>query len=310
MIRLINLHHLRIFYTVATSESFSRAAEKLDVSQPAVSMQVRKLEEALGVSLVQQVGRQLYLTEGGQILSEYAARIFNLVREAEDALAEVQGLRRGHVTVAASSTPGAYVLPPLIARFRQIHPGIDIDLQISNSHIVLERLQRGEVDFGVIGEVPGRSGDQALEFDLLVPDDLVVIVPPGHRFALEGVAGAAALAGEPLVLREPGSSQRQVLEARLRELGLQATVALQLGTTDAIKHAVAAGLGVGVLSCFSVTWEVAAGHLAAVAVPELDLHRNLYIARHRDRRLTRAASALVQLFRTEAQPCRPFKTGA
>lgn len=306
MIRLINLHHLRIFYTVATSESFSRAAEKLEVSQPAVSMQVRKLEEALGVSLVQQVGRQLYLTEGGQILSEYAARIFNLVREAEEALAEVQGLRRGHVTVAASSTPGSYVLPPLIGRFRQEHPGIDVELHISNSHTVLERVLRGEIDFGVIGEVPAASPDLPLEFALLVPDDLTLVVAPDHPFASRRQVSVTELAQQPLVLRERGSSQRQVLDRRLAELGLHPVVSMELGSSDAVKHAVAAGLGAGVLSCFSIAWEVAAGRLVPVSVPELDLHRNLYVVRHRDRRLTRAASALVELIRTEAEPCQPF----
>ena len=273
-------------------------------------MQVRKLEEALGVSLVQQVGRQLYLTEGGQILAEYAARIFNLVRESEVALAEVQGLRRGHVTVGASSTPGAYVLPPLIARFRQEHPGIDVELTLANSHTVLDRLQRGELDFGVIGEVPLAGSELPLEFDLLVPDDLTVIVPPDHPFALKGSVGVSSFAEEPLVMRERGSSQRQVLEARLQELGLHPRVALELGSTEAVKHAVAAGLGAGVLSCFSVAWELAAGRLVAVAMPELDLHRNLYVVRHRDRRLTRAATALVEFFRTEAEPCSPLRTGS
>ncbi len=274
---MLNLHHLYIFHTVARLESYSRAAERLGISQPAVSMQVKKLEEAVGVPLVETRGRQMALTEAGEALAEFAGRILRLEEEARQVMEDFRAVRRGRVRIAASSTPGTFVLPGVIAAFRKEAPGVAVSLEIGNTRSSLRLVAEGLADLAVVGDVSRDEADVALE--PLCDDCLVVVVPPGHRWAEAGEAvSAAELAREPLILREEGSSTREVLDRRLRQAGFAPRVAMQMGSTEAVKEAVAAGLGPSVLSGWAVRREVAAGSLVAVAVAGLDLSRKLHLA--------------------------------
>lgn len=287
----MNLNHLRVFFHVAATASFSRAAERLGVSQPNVSAQVKRLEEALGIALVEQVGRELHLTPAGATLSDYAQRIFHLAAQAEVAMADLHGLRCGHLTVGASTVPGAYLLPRVAAAFRQEHPGVGLSLWIDNTRTVADRLARGELDLAVVGEAVAGHPDLSLE--PLFHDFLVVVAAPGHPLTQGGPLAPADLVRHPLILREAGSSTRQVLEDRLRALGLAVTAALEVRSNEAVKQAVAAGLGPGVTSRLAAAWELADGRLAAVPVTGVDLRRTFCLARPRDRRLSPAAAAFV-----------------
>jgi DNA-binding transcriptional LysR family regulator len=210
---MLNLHHLHLLRTVASCESYSRAAERLGISQPAVSMQIRKLEESVGLPLVTARGRSLALTEAGQALAAYADRILRLSDEAEQAMAEYRGLRRGRLRVAASSTPGAYLLPPALAAFRRDHPDVAVTLEVGNTRMALGLVEAGLADLAVVGEAAPDEVEVRLQ--PLCDDCLVVVVAPAHPWASRTSITAADLAAEPLILREEGSNTRAVLASRL-----------------------------------------------------------------------------------------------
>lgn len=291
---MINLHHLKIFQTVAALESYSRAAQQLNISQPAVSMQVARLEEALGVSLVAQQGRHVVLTEAGQVLAGYAGRLFRLSAEAEAAMSDFRGLRRGRLRVAASSTPGAYILPAAVASFRSEYPGVVLGLQITNTRSSLRAVAEGLADLAVVGEADPQSTDAALQ--PLCRDCLTVLVAPGHPWAGSAIA-AAELAAAPLILREEGSSTRWILDRQLAQAGLKAQVAMELGSTEAVREAAAAGLGPAVLSGWAVRHDVASGRLAPVRVLDLCLERTLHLALPRGGQATALGARFLQHLR-------------
>lgn len=273
------MHHLRIFHTVAICESYSRAAERLNITQPAVSMQVAKLEEAVGVPLVKQRGRQVVLTEAGQALSAYAGRLFRIADEAVQAMNDFKNLRQGRLWVGASTTPGAYVLPRVIGDFQARHPGVSISLKITNSLTALQALADGAFDLAVVGEPPSDAHDVVLR--PLCSDCLTVVVAPSHRWAVAGEVTVEEFAQVPLILREEGSSTRDVLNRRLAAIGLTPQVGLELGSTDAVREAVAAGLGPSVLSGWAVRWAVESGKMVQIRLCGLSLERTIYLARGR-----------------------------
>ncbi len=296
----LNLNHLRVFYYVAAGASFSRAAEQLGVSQPNVSMQVRKLEQTLGVPLVEQVGRALQLTQPGELLYDYARRIFHLTALAEEAMADLKGLHSGQVTLGASTIPGTYLLPPVLGAFRQVHPGIRVRLWIGNTREVEARLAQAELDLAVVGE--DSTGHPELDLEPVCRDCLAVIAAPGEPLAAGAPVAPAELGRHPLILREPGSSTREVAEDRLRALGIPVEPVMELAGNDAIKQAVAAGLGWGIISRMAVDWELAAGRLALVRVIGLHMARSFYLAGYPGRRLSPAAAAFRDFLRQTPLP--------
>lgn len=268
----INLHFLRVFTTVADSRSFSRAAEQLFISQPAVSSAVRELEQQVGLALIDRSARPVALTEAGAVLLEHARQIFADERAAERALDQMRDLSAGSLAVGASSTIGIYLLPPAIARFHRRHPRIRLFLDIGNTHQVLEHLRSASLDVAFV-EGPVEGDD--LEVVPWRLDELVVIAPPDHALADGAPVTLERLLDEPFVLREPGSGTREVIELALRARGAALTVPLELGSTEAIKRAVIAGMGLAIVSVATVSTELAAGLLRLVRVPELPLGRQL-----------------------------------
>jgi LysR family transcriptional regulator, low CO2-responsive transcriptional regulator len=289
---MISLHQLSVFRAVARHQSFSRAAEELGISQPAVSAHVRELERLYGAVLLEQVGRQARLTEAGELLEEYAERLLALVEEARQALDELKGLERGHLAIGASTIPGTYFLPEALGRFKERHPGVEVTLKMGDTRQALGMLRRGEVALAVVGELQEESG---LQRRIYRSDELVLVVPPQHRWAREGPGDVAELAGETFILREQGSSTRENAEALLRRIGIIPRVAMEWPSTEAIKKAVEAGLGVSILSSYAVALEVAHGLLAVVRHPMFSCRRQFYIVCHQDRRLSPAAQAFAAL---------------
>ena len=186
----INLHQLKIFHTVARSSSFSRAAAELLISQPSVSIQVGELERQLGADLFELVGKSVRLTEAGRVLDDYAARILALIDEARGAVDELKGLRRGRLLLGATPTPGTYVLPPLLGRFKEQYPGIEIILHIKETRRIQEMLLAHELDLGILG---GKVGFPDLESSVFLTDELVLVVAPSHRLAALPAVRAADL---------------------------------------------------------------------------------------------------------------------
>jgi len=294
----MNFHQLTIFEAVARHRSYTRAAQELHLTQPAVSAQVRDLERALGAPFFERVGRQISLTNAGQELHAYARRILNLVEETRTAMEELRGLGRGHVTLAAVSTAGAYVVPPLLGAFRARHPGIFISLEVTNRATVHRRLADNDVDLTVMGRPPESIPHVAQPF---LSDQFVVVAAPGSPLARLRRLPPERLAREPFVMREPGSGTRLLAEDFFRAHGITAQITLELGNSSAVKEAVAAGLGIAILSRHALSQELALRRLALLDVQGFPLSRQWYVVHREGKRLSHAARAFMEFLLTSAE---------
>jgi DNA-binding transcriptional LysR family regulator len=287
----INLHQLKIFHTVARSGSYSRAAAELLISQPSVSIQVGELERQLGTDLFEQVGKVVRLTEAGRVLDDYATRILALTEEARAAMDELKGLQRGRLLLGATPTPGTYLLPALLGRFKQDHPQIEIVLRIRDTRRIQEMLLQHELHVGVIG---GKVVLPDIDASVWMGDELVLVVAPAHRFAALGSVRAVDLAGQPFILRERGSGNREVVDEALHRAGVYVRPVFELEGAEMVKQAVAANLGISILSRCAVELEVEAGRLRIVPVEGLRMERAIWLLRRRDQRLPRVAQAFLE----------------
>jgi DNA-binding transcriptional LysR family regulator len=279
---------IRVFQAVATHLSFSRAAQELSTSQPNVTFHIKGLQKAYGVELFERVGKRLYLTDAGRTLAAYVHRLALLEEEARVALEELKGLESGLLVVGASATIGIYLLPEVVGEFRNRHPGIKVSLRVGNKRHTIERLLNNELDFGLVA---GPVTHAALVSEPYLVDELVFIVSPSHRFAREPTVYPGELRRETFLVREYGSGTQELMGERLNQLGVEPADTMQLGSTEAIKQAVAANLGVSVASRYSVEAELAAGKLCAANVPSLTMQRRLLLLHHKDKRLSRTAIA-------------------
>lgn len=279
---------IRVFQAVASHLSFSRAAEELSISQPGVTFHIKGLEKEYDTDLFERVGKRLYLTEAGRTLAGYVQRLTVLEEEARVALEELRGLESGLLVVGASATIGIYLLPEVLGEFRKRHPGIKVSLRVGNKRHTIERLLGNELDFGLVA---GPVTDPFLVAEPYLEDELVMIVSPAHRFAREPVVYPGELRRETFLVREPGSGTQELMEERLSQLGIVPADTMQLGSTEAIKQAVAANLGISIASRYSVEAELAVGRISTANVPTLKMHRRLLLLHHKDKRLSRTAVA-------------------
>jgi DNA-binding transcriptional LysR family regulator len=245
----LTVHRLELFLAVLDAGGIARAARARHISQPAVSEHVKGLEAHFGVPLFERAGRGVRPTAAARSLEPFARAAVQALRSAEQASRELAGLGAGSLTVGASSTPGTYVLPRLLGRFHARYPGVALTLQIENSRELEHWVAAGRVDLGVIGEAPLLGGLSATP---LLKDRLVLIVPRRHRLAKRRVVQSRALIGEALIAREEGSSTRGVAERYFAALGLEFAPVMALGSTEAVREAVAAGLGVAIVSSLTV----------------------------------------------------------
>ena len=293
----MNLNHLAIFHAVAETRGISLGAQRLHISQPAVSKQIQELERSLGTKLFDRVPRGVRLTESGELLAGYARRLFALETEAETALAELRGLERGRLAVGASLTIGGYLLPDVLAKFHQQYPGIELAVDIANTDEVQTRLLDGVLDIAV---TEGFVEHPELEASVFYEDEMVVIVPPGHPLLDEVEVTPARLCEEPFLMREEGSGTRAVVERAFAERLLAVRPVMSLGSIEAIKRAVAAGIGVAMVSGLTVTLEQEAGKLVILPIMDLTVRRPLHLLQTRHRNMSRAAQA----FKTALQEMR------
>jgi DNA-binding transcriptional LysR family regulator len=291
---MVGLAQLRVFHAIVTTGSFTRAAERLAVTPPAVSLQVRQLERQCGTRLFERIGRRVRLTPAGDTLRRYALRIFTLAEDAERALQGERGFIGARLQIAATPTIAGYYLGPFWQAVRRRYPHLRLELSVQNSQRVRERLLRLEDDLGMLGGEPHHAD---LVFYPFARDPLVVIVAPDHPWARRRSVRLEALDDQPLILREPGSSTRDLLERRLRAVGIEPGSTVEIASTEAIKRAVEAGTGVGVLATAAVRREVQAGDLRAVRIRDRTMALTLSLAYHRERGespLLRAVLAAVQ----------------
>ncbi|WP_433236854.1 LysR substrate-binding domain-containing protein [Streptosporangium sp. CA-135522] len=292
----LNLHRLWIFLQVLEYGGFSAAAQKLYMSQPSVSGQVQQLEKSLHATLVDRSGARVRATAEGEVLAEYARRIFLLADEAVTAIERVQGLATGRIAVAGTSTVGTYLLPTLLARFVHKYPGIEHSLQVGNGEQVQRWLLDGKVGLAVLA---GRPPAPQLEVAAMFEDLLVLIAAPDHPLAGRPV-DPAELAGERFLLREAGSATRQLQEAELARWGLGEVATGDIWGTETLKQAVGAGMGLSLISEHAVTRDVALGALALIDVRPAPPARPIVVAHRRDRLLSPAESAFLRLLEEQA----------
>jgi len=288
----MNLNHLNVFHAVAIEGSVSRGAERLSVSQPAVSKQIKLLEQALGVALFDRLPKGVRLTEAGRLLEGYAARLFATEAEAERAVSDWSNLERGRLFVGASTTIGIYLLPEVFGKFRRRYPNVELRLEIANTEHIQNLVLDNTIDLGLIEGFVSKPDLQAQTF---LNDDLVAIAPPGSAVTKIQNLTAKQLSREPFILREPGSGTREVVEDALRKKGLIIKPVMSLGSTEAIKRAVAAGMGVAIVSKLTIAQELQLGKLVVVPVADLRITRPLHRLRLRGKHESRAVKAFMDL---------------
>lgn len=288
----MTLRQLEVFVAVAQAQSFRRAAERLHTSQPALSQHVKELEDELAVRLLDRLRRNVHLTDAGRVLLEHAQRVFTTVASAREVIGELKGLQRGTLLIGASTTPGIYVLPRVIAVFRQRHPSISVNFRIANSRIIEDRIRANELDLGVVGGHGLAPGEECLAAGLV--DELVLIVWPRHPWARRREIRPAELESVPLLVREEGSATRQVTERALQGARVTYRTAMELDHTEAIKQAVMAELGVAFVSRYTISGELAAGRLHALRLRGVPIHRHFHVIHNEARALPASARAFLQ----------------
>ena len=269
----INLHALRLLAGVVEHGGFSRAAEAMHISQPAVSRAVRELERQVGHPLLERTGgRGIRLTSAGAGLVAHARAIFAHERAAEEELRGVGALERGRLRIGASTTIATYLLPPLIARFHRAHPGVELRVASANTRDIIARLRALTIDVAL---VEGPVAEADIRVTPWREDELVVIAAPTHPLARRAVASPGALRDTLMIVREPGSGTRDVVRAALRASGIRPARTLEVGSTEAIKQTVAAGLGVAIVSHAAAADQLRLGTLRVVSVDGLAIRRTL-----------------------------------
>jgi DNA-binding transcriptional LysR family regulator len=288
----MDTRQLAAFCAVVEKRSFSQAAAKLGVTQPAVSLQVRGLEERLGQLLIDRSGRRVEPTEAGTRVYRSAQRLLRLEEELLEDASREDGELRGTLAVGASTGPGAHLVPLLLCEFQRANPSVRVALAISDTQAVIERVAERELELGVVGAV---RRHRTLEFEPLVRDEIVLAVPPRHTAASRTLS-LADLRRETLVVMQEGAGVRQVVEEELRRAGLRLRELesnLELGLQESVKSAVAAGYGVAFISRTAIEGELAAGTLAFARVEGIEPIRQIYVVRGRGRALGRAAEAFL-----------------
>jgi DNA-binding transcriptional LysR family regulator len=288
----MDTRQLQAFCAVVEKKSFSQAAEQLGVTQPAVSLQVRALEQRLGQSLLDRSGRRVEPTEAGRRLYRSAQRMLALEEQLLDEVSADDGRLTGTLAIGASTGPGAHLVPLLLCEFQREHPDLHVALSIWDTQTVIDRVADRQLELGVVGAL---RRHRSLEFEPLVRDEIVLAVPPGHD-AAGGTISLDQLKEETLIVMQEGAGVRQVVEEELRRAGLRlrgVEPKLELGLQESVKSAVAAGYGVAFISRTAIEGELAAGRLAAAQVEGVEPARQIYIVRARGRSATRAAEAFL-----------------
>jgi len=288
----MDTRQLQAFCAVVEKKSFSQAAEKLGVTQPAVSLQVRALEQRLGQTLLDRSGRRVEPTEAGKRLYRSAQRMLSLEQQLFEDVAEEEGGLHGTLSIGASTGPGAHLVPLLLCEFQRAHPDLHVALSISDTQSVIDRVAERDLELGVVGAL---RRHRSLEFQPLVRDEIVLAVPPSHRAAGRSLT-VEELQEETLIVMQEGAGVRQVVEEELRRAGLRlrgVEPKLELGLQESIKSAVGAGFGVSFISRTAIEGELAAGTLAAARVEGVEPVRQIYLVRGRGRAATRAAEEFV-----------------
>lgn len=294
----LTLRQLKVFESVARLGSFTRAAEELHLSQPAVSMQVKQLEESVGLPLFEQLGKKIYLTDAGREMYHYSREIGRQLQDAESVLEEMRGLKRGKLVISMVSNAN-YFVPRLLSVFCQRFPGVAVNLDVANREKLLKQLSDNEMDLGIMGQPPEEADSVAEPF---LENPLVVVAAPSHPLVAEKHIPVSRLEGETFLLREKGSGTRIAMERIFTQHGIAPPQGMEMSTTEAVKQAVAAGMGLAVVSLLTIGLELETGRLAVLDVEDFPILRHWYVVYRKGKRLSGVAQAFHDFLQQEARP--------
>jgi DNA-binding transcriptional LysR family regulator len=284
------LRQLQVFESVADELSFTRASEKLHLSQPAVSIQVKQLEEGIGLPLFEHTRKKISLTEAGAIVYRLSKTIRNELEDAGEQIDELMGIQRGRIDVTVTTT-ASYFASRILADFARKYPNIAISLDVTNREGLLKQLDSNQCDLAIMGEPPQGLD---LESTAIMENPLVLIASPDHPLAKRRRIPVEALGDQGFVFREPGSGTRAAILRVLEEKGMSIPITMEMTSNEAIKQTVQAGLGLGIVSRYTVELELETGRLVELDVRHFPLRRYWYLVRRRDKQL----SPVAQRFET------------
>lgn len=298
LIRHATLRQLQVFEAIVRHGNFTRASEELFLTQPTVSMQVKKLAEAMGLPLFEHVGRSVKPTQAALELYEACRDIFETLANLEMKIADIKGIKRGRLRLCVVST-AKYIAPELLGEFSQMHQGIEVSLKVTNRDRVIDRMQANEDDLYIMGQTP--ADELEVEAYAFAPNPLVVMVPRDHPMVGRKKIPLSEIAEEPFILREPGSGIRDATLRLFSAAGLRPNVRMELGSNEAIKHAIVGGLGVSILSLHSLTLEGSNGPVAVIDVDGFPILRKWFMVHPKGKDLSLVAKAFLD-YAIESEP--------
>ncbi|MEJ2128681.1 MAG: LysR family transcriptional regulator [Woeseiaceae bacterium] len=292
----LTLRQLQCFAAVAQNLSFTRAADQLHLTQPAVSMQVRQLEQQTGMALTEQIGKQIYLTEAGAEVLRYAKSILHQVDEMDDVLDKMRGLTGGHLRIAAISSAN-YFAPKLLGVFHQRFPDVAVSINVTRQELVLRQVADNEVDMAIMGQPPDNAKFDAIPF---MANPLVIIAPPNHRLANSKSIPLRRMEKETFLIREPGSGTRGAMMRFFKAHKVKLNEGMGMGSLEGIKQGVQAQLGLGLVPSGAIETELELGKLAVLNIRGMPILRNWHVVMTRGKRLSAAAEEFRGLLVDEA----------
>jgi len=290
LIRHATLRQLQVFEAIVRHGNFTRASEELFLTQPTVSMQVKKLADAMGLPLFEYVGRSVKPTQAALELYEACRSIFETLANLEMKIADIKGIKRGRLRLCVVTT-AKYIAPELLGEFSQMHQGIEVSLKVTNRDRVLDRMQANEDDLYIMGQAP--TDELQVDAYAFAPNPLVIMAPRNHPLVGKKRIPLSTIAEEPLILREPGSGIRDATLRLFSEAGLRPRIRMELGSNEAIKHAIVGGLGLSILSLHTLTLEGSDGPVAVLDVEGFPIQRQWFMVHPKGKELSLVAKAFL-----------------
>ncbi len=293
----ITIRQLAVLEAVARNLSFTKAADELHLTQPAVSMQIKQIEESIGLPLFEQVGKKVFLTEAGQEMYNYSRSIQQQLAEAEAIIEDLKGVKRGTLTIAVASTAN-YFAPRLLAAFKENYDKVTFSLDVTNRKGLLNHLDNNDTDLVIMGRPPA---NMEVEAEFFMENPLVAIAPANHPLAGVESIPIVTLLKETFIIREEGSGTRTAIERFISDHGFEITTSLSMSSNEAIKQAVQAGLGLGIVSIHTLEMELELKRLTILDVESFPILRNWYVVHRKGKRLSPVAQAFKEYVVTYAR---------
>jgi DNA-binding transcriptional LysR family regulator len=298
----ITFRQLTVLEAVARNLSFTKAADELHLTQPAVSMQIKQIEESIGLPLFEQIGKKVFLTEAGHEMYNYCRSIQQQLEEAEHVIENLKGVKQGKLTIAVASTAN-YFAPRILAAFNKMHENVTISLDVTNREGLLQHLENNDTDVVIMGRPPG---DMDLEAESFMENPLVLIAAPDHHMANKESVSIQDLQKETFILREVGSGTRTAIEQFFADKGAQLATTVSMSSNEAIKQAVQAGLGLGIVSIHTLELELELKRVAIVNAEGFPILRHWYIVYRKGKRLSPIASEFRNFVINQAKDLWPL----